>query len=344
MIDFTQFQPVNDLLYELHSCTTWKELKSFTIQRLHEFMNSERTAWTEFPRDIIIGHAEWSEGASHLQETYLPVIKLYMEQHPIERRIGASTRLEQCYRIADLISQREFEKTELYNEGYRPSGVRHQIALQAHASNFGSNFITLGRANKAFTDQERQTLNFLMPHMRLVYDRLLREQRAREAFSERLRAIADPHPYLAVDKDLFLRDANEEALSLMNTLSSFDGIRLPQEIAHSLGDSLHSVRPISTTLTLNGRTYRVTGNQSEYEGFRYVSLESIDTAEPSDGCNLITALTRRQNEIALWIKAGKTNPEIAKILGISERTVHKHVENIFRTLGIENRFSLMANY
>lgn len=48
-------------------------------------------------------------------------------------------------------------------------------------------------------------------------------------------------------------------------------------------------------------------------------------------------LTPREAEVLFWIAQGKSNPDIATILGASVRTVHKHVENIFRKLGCETR-------
>jgi len=48
-------------------------------------------------------------------------------------------------------------------------------------------------------------------------------------------------------------------------------------------------------------------------------------------------LTAREREIFAWICEAKTNPEIAAILGLSQRTVHKHVERILGKLGVENR-------
>ena len=48
-------------------------------------------------------------------------------------------------------------------------------------------------------------------------------------------------------------------------------------------------------------------------------------------------LTPRVAETLLWVAQGKTNPEIATILGISEATVKKHVLEVFNTLGVETR-------
>ena len=48
-------------------------------------------------------------------------------------------------------------------------------------------------------------------------------------------------------------------------------------------------------------------------------------------------LTPRAAETLLWLAQGKTNSDIATILGISESTVKKHVQEIFEKLGVETR-------
>jgi DNA-binding response OmpR family regulator/DNA-binding CsgD family transcriptional regulator len=53
-------------------------------------------------------------------------------------------------------------------------------------------------------------------------------------------------------------------------------------------------------------------------------------------------LTEREAEVLLWISRGKANREISEVLGISPRTVNKHLEQIFEKMGIENRASAAA--
>ncbi len=48
-------------------------------------------------------------------------------------------------------------------------------------------------------------------------------------------------------------------------------------------------------------------------------------------------LTPRVAEVLLWVAQGKTNGDIATILGISESTVKKHLLEIFAKLGVETR-------
>jgi DNA-binding CsgD family transcriptional regulator len=49
------------------------------------------------------------------------------------------------------------------------------------------------------------------------------------------------------------------------------------------------------------------------------------------------ALTQREGEVVLWLRRGKSNSEIAEILGIKAATVSKHLEHIYPKLGVENR-------
>ena len=49
------------------------------------------------------------------------------------------------------------------------------------------------------------------------------------------------------------------------------------------------------------------------------------------------SLTPRVAETLLWLAQGKTNGDIATILGISESTVKKHVLEIFTALNVETR-------
>src|SRR6266436_3883141 len=61
---------------------------------------------------------------------------------------------------------------------------------------------------------------------------------------------------------------------------------------------------------------------------------NFDSAKPLEK---VLGLTPRVAETLLWLAQGKTNGEIATILGNSESTVKKHVLEIFDKLGVETR-------
>jgi DNA-binding CsgD family transcriptional regulator len=48
-------------------------------------------------------------------------------------------------------------------------------------------------------------------------------------------------------------------------------------------------------------------------------------------------LTPREAEVLLWVAQGKSNGDIAILLGMAEKTVKRHMINIFDKLGVEGR-------
>ena len=49
------------------------------------------------------------------------------------------------------------------------------------------------------------------------------------------------------------------------------------------------------------------------------------------------ALTDRERQVLQWLANGKADRDIAAILAISPRTVHKHLQRIYDKLGVECR-------
>jgi len=54
------------------------------------------------------------------------------------------------------------------------------------------------------------------------------------------------------------------------------------------------------------------------------------------------SLSSREAQVLHWVSQGKTNKEIALILQLSARTVQKHLEHIYRKMGVENRTGAAA--
>lgn len=53
-------------------------------------------------------------------------------------------------------------------------------------------------------------------------------------------------------------------------------------------------------------------------------------------------LTPRQAEVLHWVVEGKTNEEIARILGLSFFTVKNHLKEVFQRLGVHSRAAATA--
>jgi DNA-binding response OmpR family regulator/DNA-binding CsgD family transcriptional regulator len=53
-------------------------------------------------------------------------------------------------------------------------------------------------------------------------------------------------------------------------------------------------------------------------------------------------ITKRESEVLYWVSYGKTSWEISLILEMSPRTVNKHLEQMYKKLGVDNRTSAAA--
>jgi DNA-binding CsgD family transcriptional regulator len=64
-------------------------------------------------------------------------------------------------------------------------------------------------------------------------------------------------------------------------------------------------------------------------------LISITSAPP--GSSKVSSLSQREQEVLRLVAGGKTNQEIGARLGIGEKTVEKHLKNVFVKLGVVSR-------
>ena len=78
-------------------------------------------------------------------------------------------------------------------------------------------------------------------------------------------------------------------------------------------------------------------NHLKYMNLQHEPFASMEMADKG-----IEDMTERQKEIFGWVKKGKTNWEIARILGCSEENVKYHMKNILRIMGAYNRTQAVA--
>ena len=66
-------------------------------------------------------------------------------------------------------------------------------------------------------------------------------------------------------------------------------------------------------------------------------LVCLDRASDEQTLRDRLGLTLREAEVLLWVSRGKTNRDVGDILGLSPRTVNKHLEQVFAKMGVETR-------
>jgi DNA-binding NarL/FixJ family response regulator len=98
----------------------------------------------------------------------------------------------------------------------------------------------------------------------------------------------------------------------------------------NLGADDYLVKPVTATELLTAVAARI--EREALRGGREFKPD-FSSAEPLRWLGL----TQREAEVLLWVAQGKSNGEIATIIGVAENTVKKHAQSIFEKLGIESR-------
>ena len=70
---------------------------------------------------------------------------------------------------------------------------------------------------------------------------------------------------------------------------------------------------------------------------RIAALQEAAAAGPQPSPTYPNGLTRREVEVLLHLSQGKTNREIARELVLSERTVQRHISNLYTKINVRNR-------
>lgn len=117
--------------------------------------------------------------------------------------------------------------------------------------------------------------------------------------------------------------------------------QLEDKLATWLGHNPQAGHHMSLTSDGSGPGIEFLASVSPRENLlRLVDVSSSDDA--TERLRQKFAVTGREADVLLWIANGKTNREIGLILEMSPRTVNKHLEQVFRKLGVENRTAAAA--
>lgn len=105
----------------------------------------------------------------------------------------------------------------------------------------------------------------------------------------------------------------------------------------NLGADDYLTKPASADEVLTAvRARLMRHSEKELAAMAKVELKpNFDSAKPLEALGI----TPREAEVLLWVAQGKSNADIATILGCAENTVKVHLARIFEKLGTENRNS-----
>lgn len=73
-----------------------------------------------------------------------------------------------------------------------------------------------------------------------------------------------------------------------------------------------------------------------------IRISENKASKTAEDLQLKLPITKRESEVLYWVSNGKTSWEISQILTMSPRTVNKHLEQVYKKLGVDNRISAAA--
>lgn len=230
---------------------------------------------------------------------------------------------ERAVRFSDLISQRAYQRLPLYNDFFRPFDVRHKLDTRLWLPRQSTIDVGFSRASRDFTDDERDLLCALQPHL--------------ESLAVRAADAGSASRQLQARFDLTLREAE--------VLAQLARGRTNLEIAGALFLSPGTVRKHLE------RIFRKLGVRNRTDASRQTLEIVADASEMTGALTRLgltslrhgLALTGRESEVLQLISLGKSNAQIAQNLGISTSTVRRHLEHIYSKTGTHSRAEASFN-
>lgn len=268
----------------------------------------------------------------------------HMHEHPVLIHI-LETGDHQAMRISDFLSMSQFRHVGLHYEFYRLCDINDVLCMSIPFP--PPRVIGLAwHSDRKFTDRERLLGDLASPHISQAWHnaRLVSRWRGQLRVLEQGFENLDAGVILCGPKGR-VQFTNAQA---RRYLAEYAGVK--RQIDHQLPDDLlrwvrtqelslsriDDAPPVRSPLVLETAGKRLVIRLLSKPGAHMILMEEEKTG-PSVGAFTSFGLTAREAEVLTWIAQGKTNREIAAILGMQTGTVKKHVEHIFEKLGVETR-------
>ena len=182
------------------------------------------------------------------------------------------------------------------------------------------------RHDRDFTGRELRMLIELSPHVAA----LIRNSWSRRRLADLIEAVdsneRERRGFILLGRGNGIEHASPAGLRLVREWFGSSGDRLPPLLEDWLGTA-----SVDEPLRIDGDGKRLVAEAPTRSAL-------ILTEEPA----ALAALTAREVDVLRAVAAGKSTKEIAKDLWVTPATVSKHLENIYRKLGVTSRTAALA--
>ncbi|MEO8506636.1 MAG: LuxR C-terminal-related transcriptional regulator [Betaproteobacteria bacterium] len=261
-------------------------------------------------------------------------------QHPLVRFHSAHAD-GGTHRVSDSLPDAAFRGTALCAEYYRRIGIEHAVAVPIYVDAATLVSFVLDRSGRDFDADDLALLEAVREPLAFLYRQVRAGEDAR-ALVGRFRAWLDAEGWceIEVDAAFRIRRGNRRGLALLGVAVPERGLRPGALLPASLRDWLKRARggPAGTALTLDAGARRLALRAlPAIDGDGWLLYVGDKAPAPISAPPATCGLSPREREVLDWVAAGKSDAQAAAILGISVRTVQKHLEHVYVKLGVEGR-------
>lgn len=329
-------------LYGEHDLTAFPRTALRLIQRLVPCLFASYNEMNLRTGGVVIMF-EPEEVSARMAPTLSGIFR-YQQQHPLfmeYQNSGASEAL----RISDFVPWEEWIERPIYREVMGPVGVGESMSFTVNSTTYTRIFFVLNRERPDFSERDVAICNLLRPHLQQAFENAQAFTEARALGALATNALGElSHGLVITERSGWVRHANELAVNLVSRYFPGPPLQpwvLPPVIIRWMKECLEQPAKVHKPFRLAEDTRTLVVRMAERNEGCLLLLEERGP-EPDARRLEILGLTPREAEVLYWITQGKSNAEAATILGISTRTVDKHVENIYAKLGVEARGAAMS--
>lgn len=267
-----------------------------------------------------------------------------MHEHPVLMHCQQNGDLH-AYPISYFYSERQFHGLALYHEYYKKISVEDALCKGIRVSGPVVIGCGLHRSRRSFRTRDRLVYDLVGPHMTQAWRNARDWSRIRQQLGllgETLEAL--DWGIVSLRPDARVRHMPLRARILLEEFFGSEAVtdhQLPgvlnawvRQQLKEFGTNCVPKPLLPFTVKRDGSCLMARLLTSPSENLLLFQKQHGPCQESS----LATlGLTRREAQVLAWVAQGKTNGETASILGVSPRTVQKHLERIFIKLGVETR-------
>lgn len=332
------FSPVSVSLAELignaHAFEDLDDFRNGIPVLLREFVPSDRVSYNEMDEDP--GSTWWAaDPVLQITPELATAFRELAEENPLLSYMRR-TRDGRPRRISDFLTRAEYHRLPLYREFYAKVEVEYQCALTLPSRPPVVIGLALNRARTDFDDREVAGLAAARPHLIQAY-RNAELAAAREATIAALEAGLEQvgTAVIVVDRHGRVDLATPAGRRLLaGPLGDGSPKRLAAEVTRALAARREAGAPAAEPLVVDAAdgplSLRVLGGPEGGSDMLVIEPGISGMTVPAlEGLGL----TRRQAEVLRWVALGRRGPDIARVMGLSPRTVEKHLQGAYLKLG-----------